>query len=399
MTMPRIFITKGFASGGHSLVAAYERNIRVMEAGGGLDEVFWCATVYGLQDGNLALFAFSKDKVMVELSHSNLDKTTVIQQVISSCFGAIITSLIVTPLDVIKTRLQAQSNPFSKGKCFVYSNGLTDHICVCENGKSKAWYKKPGHFKGTLDAFVKIIQREGIKSLWSGLPPTLIMALPSTVIYFTCYDQLSQALKSRPDVDDEYIPVLAGSLSRFGSVTVMSPLDLIRTRMQYRRLSYKQLYTCISSKVATDGWFSLWGGWSSTVLRDIPFSAMYWFNYETFKKMLCKEVGAQEPTFLIAFTSGAASGSIAAVLTQPFDVVKTHRQTGLWESETLKSKLLGHCTSTWAVMRKIVTKNGITGLFAGMTPRLFKVAPACAIMISTYEYGKSFFSHLNEKMD
>ncbi|NXN74661.1 S2540 protein, partial [Himantopus himantopus] len=312
--------------------------------------------------------------------------------------------ILVTPLDVIKTRLQAQSNPFSKGKCFVYSNGLMDHICVCENGDSKAWYKKPGHFKGTLDTFVKIIQIEGIKSLWSGLPPTLIMALPTTVIYFTCYDQLSEALKSRLGKDDEHIPVLAGSLSRFGSVTVVSPLELIRTRMQYRNLSYNQLYTCISSKVATDGWFSLWRGWSSTVLRCTFLSffltlAIYWYSYERFKKMMCKEFGAHESTFFIAFTSGAASGSIAAVITLPFDVVKTHRQTELWESETLKSKLLRDCTSTWAIMRKIVAKNGITGLFAGIIPWLFKVAPACAIMIGTYEYGKSFFSHLNEKMN
>ncbi|XP_075348879.1 mitochondrial glutathione transporter SLC25A40 isoform X6 [Mycteria americana] len=270
---------------------------------------------------------------MAEMSDSNFSKATVIQQAIASCCGAIITSLFLTPLDVIKTRLQAQSNPFPKGKCFVYSNGLMDHICVCENGDSKAWYKKTGHFKGTLDAFVKIIQIEGIKSLWSGLPPTLIMALPTTVIYFTCYDQLSEALKSRLGKDDGYIPVLAGSLSRFGSVTVVSPLELIRTRMQYRKLSYKQLYMCVSSKVATDGWFSLWRGWSSTVLRDVPFS-------------------------------GAASGSIAAVITLPFDVVKTHRQTELWESETLKIPQRD-CTSTWAVMRKIVAKNGITGLFAG----------------------------------
>nr|XP_010304296.1 PREDICTED: solute carrier family 25 member 40 [Balearica regulorum gibbericeps] len=334
---------------------------------------------------------------MAKMSDSTLEKTTIIQQAIASCCGAVITSLFVTPLDVIKTRLQAQSNPFSKGKCFVYSNGLMDHICVCDNGDSKAWYKKPGHFKGTLDAFVKIIQIEGIKSLWSGLPPTLVMALPTTVIYFTCYDQLSEALKSRLGKDDEQIPVLAGSLSRFGSVTVVSPLELIRTRMQYRKLSYKQLYTCVSSKVAADGWLSLWRGWSSTVLRDVPFSAMYWYNYERFKKMICEEVGAHEPTFFIAFTSGAASGSIAAVITLPFDVVKTHRQTELWESETLKIPQRD-CTSTWAVMRKIVAKNGITGLFAGIIPWLFKVAPACAIMISTYEYGKSFFSHLNEKM-
>ncbi|NWZ25001.1 S2540 protein, partial [Asarcornis scutulata] len=331
---------------------------------------------------------------MSEMSNSNFSKTTSIQQAIASCCGAMITSLFVTPLDVVKTRLQAQTNPFTKGKCFVYSSGLMDHICVCESGDSKGWYKKNGHFKGTLDAFVKIIKIEGIKSLWSGLPPTLIMALPTAVIYFTCYDQLSEALKSRLGKDNDHIPIVAGSLSRFGSVTVVSPLELIRTRMQYRKLSYKQLHMCISSKVARDGWLSLWRGWSSTVLRDVPFSAMYWYNYERFKKMMCKNLGAHEPTFFIAFTSGAASGSIAAVITLPFDVVKTHKQTELWESETLK---IPQSASTWAVMRKIVAKNGIAGLFAGIGPRLFKVAPACAIMISTYEYGKSFFSHLNEK--
>ncbi|XP_027754542.1 solute carrier family 25 member 40 isoform X1 [Empidonax traillii] len=335
---------------------------------------------------------------MAEMSDSNLEKPTIIQQVMASCCGAIITSLLVSPLDVIKTRLQAQSNPFPKGKCFVYSSGLMDHICVCENGDSKAWYKKPGNFKGTLDAFVKIIRIEGIKSLWSGLPPTLIMAVPNTIIYFTLYDQLHEALKYRLEKDDGYIPVLAGSLSRFSSITVVSPLELIRTRMQHRRLSYKQLYLCVSTKVAADGWFSLWKGWSSTVLRDIPFSAMYWYNYERFKKMMCNKVGAHEPTFFIAFTSGAASGSISAVITQPFDVVKTHKQTALWESETLEIPQR-ESTSTWAVMRKIVASNGITGLFAGVIPRLCKVAPACAIMISTYEYGKSFFSHLNEKMN
>lgn len=39
--------------------------------------------------------------------------------------------------------------------------------------------------------------------------------------------------------------------------------------------------------------------------------AIYWYNYERFKKMMCKEVGAHEPTFFIAFTSGAASGSVS----------------------------------------------------------------------------------------
>ncbi|XP_053913874.1 probable mitochondrial glutathione transporter SLC25A40 [Cuculus canorus] len=231
--------------------------------------------------------------------------------------------ILVTPLDIIKSRLQVQSNAVPRGRCFVYENGLMDRICVCENGYSQAWYKKPGRLKGTMDAFLKIIQREGVKSLWSRLPPTLITALPTTVIYFTCYDQLSEALKSRLRKEDERIPVLAGSLSRVGSITAVSPLELIRTRIQYHKLSYKQL--CISNEVATNGWLSLWRGWTSTILCV----------YEV----------------------------------------------------------------TWKGPGSFEKKNGISGLFAGITPRLCGVAPASEIMISTYEYGKSVFSHVNEKIN
>lgn len=40
------------------------------------------------------------------------------------------------------------------------------------------------------DAFIKISRNEGIGSLWSGLGPTLVLAIPATVIYFVCYEQL-----------------------------------------------------------------------------------------------------------------------------------------------------------------------------------------------------------------
>ena len=46
-------------------------------------------------------------------------KVTPLQQMFASRAGAILTSLMVIPLDVVKFQLQAQCNPFSKGKCFV----------------------------------------------------------------------------------------------------------------------------------------------------------------------------------------------------------------------------------------------------------------------------------------
>uniref|UniRef100_A0A8C8FC84 Mitochondrial glutathione transporter SLC25A40 n=1 Tax=Oncorhynchus tshawytscha TaxID=74940 RepID=A0A8C8FC84_ONCTS len=312
---------------------------------------------------------------------------TPFQQMLASCSGALLTSLFVTPLDVVKIRLQAQKSPFPKGKCFVYCNGLMDHTCVCTNGNSKAWYKAPGHFNGTLDAFIKIVRREGIKSLWSGLPPTLIMAVPATVIYFTCYDQLRAALRVRMGSHAEEAPLLAGALARVGSVTVISPLELIRTKMQSQRSSYRELSEVIHSAVRNEGWRSLWRGWGPTLLRDVPFSAMYWYNYEKGKAWLCKHNNIREPTFAITFISGAVSGS---VITLPFDVVKTRRQVEIGELQAmnLSSKA---SSSTLSVMTKIVAENGVGGLFVGFLPRVVKVAPACAIMISCYEFGKAFF--------
>ncbi|XP_027703774.1 solute carrier family 25 member 40 isoform X4 [Vombatus ursinus] len=220
-------------------------------------------------------------------------------------------------------------------RCFLYCNGLMDHLYFCDEGSNKAWYKKAGRFRGTLDAFLKIIRNEGIKSLWSGLPPTLVMAVPATVIYFTCYDQLSLFMKSKVE-NEAFIPIFAGIVARLGAVTVISPLELIRTKMQSKALSYKELHLFVRRKLSHDGWISLWRGWSSTVMRDVPFSDVDLHNLPT---------------------------------------------------------------STWDIMKQIVSKHGISGLFAGLIPRLIKVAPACAIMVSTYEFGKAFFHQQNLKQE
>ncbi|CAL1587813.1 unnamed protein product [Knipowitschia caucasica] len=334
-----------------------------------------------------------------------------VQQMLASGTGALLTSIMVTPLDVVKIRLQAQQTPFhkalasdsaawsrvlrpSKWKCFLYCNGLMDHIYVCENGSHcSSWYKTPTHFTGTLDAFVKITRSEGLRSLWSGLPPTLVMAVPATVIYFTCYDQLRDFLRFGLGFQGSYVPLVAGALARLGAVSVISPLELVRTKLQSRRLSYRELRVCIRSAVAQDGLLSLWRGWGPTVLRDVPFSALYWFNYELVKAEMCERYRSP-PNFSISFASGAVSGAIAAILTLPFDVVKTHRQIQLGEMDSL-GVAPKRTSSTWQIMKEIQTNVGYRGLFAGFLPRVIKVAPACAVMISSYEFGKTFFQKMN----
>ena len=58
----------------------------------------------------------------------------------------------------------------------------------------------------------------------------------------------------------------------------------------------------------------------------------------------------------------------------------------LFSAEGVKSS-----RSTFGMLQYIYRQQGVRGLFSGLVPRLAKVMPACAIMISTYEYTKKFF--------
>lgn len=344
-----------------------------------------------------------------DVQEENCDRfaITPFQQMAASSTGAMVTSLFVTPLDVVKIRLQAQQKAFMSNKCFLYCNGLMDHLCPsCVNGNvSNTWIQRPSYFNGTIDAFVKIVKTEGITSLWSGLPPTLLMAMPATVVYFTAYEQLRKSFTkfgSRNTTDYVFwAPMAAGAFARLIAATFISPLELIRTKMQSKKLSYREIGEAIRLLVQQRGYISLWKGLGPTILRDVPFSALYWSNYEFVKH----KFGVKEPKFWFSFASGAYAGTMAAVLTLPFDVVKTHRQIELGEMEIYTVQALARTrhldtpkksASTFHILRRIYTSSGPKALFTGIVPRVVKVAPACAIMISTYEYGKSFFRQWNE---
>ena len=96
-------------------------------------------------------------------TNKNECKLVPVQQIISTSIGAMCTALLMTPFDVVRIRLQSQQYKLTKGDCFVFRNGLGDHICTCFNGPEKvAWYNKsiPGKYSGTIDALVKVIYFE-----------------------------------------------------------------------------------------------------------------------------------------------------------------------------------------------------------------------------------------------
>ncbi|XP_022653439.1 solute carrier family 25 member 40-like isoform X2 [Varroa jacobsoni] len=305
------------------------------------------------------------------------------QRMISSCTGAVFTSLLMTPFDVVKVRLQAQQKAFLKHKCYLYCNGLMEHVCYLRKGDQQ-WFDRPGRYRGTWDAFTKISRVEGLQALWSGLPPTLVMAVPSTVLYFTSYDLIKQNLEAVRYSTPVQAAFISGATARTLTCVAISPLELVRTKMQSQKLSYADIARTISTMVREQGVRSLYMGLASTLLRDVPFSCIYWSTYEFMKRSF----NGDHPPLMFCLMAGATAGSTAAILTLPFDVIKTHRQLELGEAITqTRPKVKDPVT----MLLNLYKQSGVSGLFTGLVPRLARVAPACAIMITTYEGFKAYF--------
>lgn len=372
-------------------------------------------------------------------------ETSLTQKMLSAISGSILTSLLVTPLDVVRVRLQAQTSPSPLSSDFIRipsNTGITaccrevfwlqnkSEFCLASTTVDQALLaecaadeSKRRTINSTLDGIRKIARNEGITTLWRGLSPTLMMAVPGNVIYFAGYDWLrtNQHSPIKTHVGETYAPLIAGSISRVAAAVVVGPVEMLRTRMQASHPSstgavLKETVVGLREMVAENGYRSLWRGLTLTMWRDVPFSAFYWWGYEWGRERLhdlrglsavkasnsavrssARDQQGDHTTVLIdSFISGAAAGAIASVVTTPFDVGKTRQQT---VKSSKGSALRPEYGSMPQLLTHIFKTEGMAGLFKGWVPRCMKVAPACAIMISSYELGKKMAGGMNERKD
>lgn len=301
------------------------------------------------------------------------------------CFGTMVNSVAVTPFDVLKVRLQSQLNvsePVPKLP-LNYSFAKTRNFIRHSHGAIRS----ADHFEGILDGIATITRQEGILKLWRGITPTLLLVIPNTIIYFHAYEELRDVFKRYGLGNSSSF--LAGSIARTFAVTCISPIELFRTRMQSygKKGTFADVYSGIRSMIQKEGLLSLWRGLPPTLWRDVPFSGIYWFCYEGFKRkfhLILGEPSSNFNTFGSSFAAGALSGAIAAAITTPFDVAKTIKQVSY-------AKGVANKQSTHQLLINLYKNEGVAGLTKGIQARIAKCAPSCAILIGTYELGKKIF--------
>jgi len=369
------------------------------------------------------------------------------------------TSLLVTPLDVVKVRMQAMvepppmpSNvaPCPKGcGTFVLNNGQLE--CVLPKSVASFFDKSTGRLTdqarqvfvdstgktpsrlGTFSMLRRIFRKEGFGGIYAGIRPTLVMAVPNTVLYFSAYEEMVWRLRSKAgdcnvSTNLWLIPLVSGASARVAASSVTAPFEFLRTRQASmvgggsNQHQSRGLVSDFGTIIRNEGFGALYSGLRSTLWRDVPFSAVYWLCLERLREAWKERSDHVKPSpakqAMQAFLNGAISGMIAAACTTPFDVVKTRQQqytqaaatAGQVQTQITAStvSLCSHdgaavyehaagsgggrssrrSTGTFAHLRQIARDEGVQGLWRGNQARMLKVAPACAIMISSYELGK-----------
>ncbi|KAG5190897.1 hypothetical protein JKP88DRAFT_297327 [Tribonema minus] len=288
----------------------------------------------------------------------------------------------VYPIDLVKTRMQAQRTTIAKG------GGGTDI--------AQALYKN------SLDCFRQTFRNEGLRGLYRGLPPQLVGVAPEKAIKLTVNDLLRDAFTNRDKIGQDriYFPleVLAGAgagasqvvitvLAGAGSGASQNPLEITKIRLQMQgetatlmRAAGKPLARQFSAIeiVRELGPIGLYKGASACFLRDVPFSGIYFPAYAAAKRWLAAGAEGGELQAHHLLVAGAMAGVPAASLTTPADVIKTRLQVVAREGEATY-RGISDCAA------HIVRTEGVSALFKGAGMRVFRSSPQFAVTLWAYE--------------
>lgn len=212
----------------------------------------------------------------------------------------------------------------------------------------------------------------------------------TTVSYKTNSQQKQSISSHHADSRTQIAQFLAGAMAGLVNTLVLSPLDVVKTRLQaqgsssYAVARYHGLIHALRRMLREEGFRSYYRGLPASICAFVPNWAIYWYTYERFK--LIYTPPGQQDTPLVHISAAVSAGGITAVSTAPFWTLKSRMQVdGAYRFGQPKYRSVTHG------FRTIIKEEGITALYRGLTPTLFGLGHV-AIQFPLYEYLKKYFS-------
>lgn len=390
------------------------------------------------------------------------------QHMFAGAFAGTMEHTVMFPVDTVKTRMQlvAAASSSSSSSASLTSSSTTSSINM---------------IKSTIpNAIRSILKTDGVKGLYRGVVAGGLGAGPAHAVYFATYEYGKKMFRLNPigssssssSAYGEFVAdASAGALATIVGDAVQTPLDTVKQRMQMQlggncpsevkamsgegigggssssRISmnsisssssnttgpaatrkFKSAFDALRTIVRNEGAHVLYRSYPTTLIMNVPFTAIHVGLYESAKRAL--KIEEEDEGFRTQFLAGGFAGGIAGFLTTPMDVVKTRMQThcevalGCDVSKTVETATANQtcavrgdpklCVSTttsstltptapppssssrsvyasanaFKVARHVAEREGAKALFSGATARVLFHVPAAAICWTAYEFMK-----------
>ncbi|KAM9798822.1 mitochondrial S-adenosylmethionine carrier protein isoform 2-T2 [Syngnathus typhle] len=260
--------------------------------------------------------------------------------VAGGCAGMCV-DLTLFPLDTIKTRLQSQQGFYRAG---------------------------------------------GFRGIYAGVPSAALGSFPSAAAFFVTYEYTKSFLGSGGMLKDPSVAsvthMLAASLGETVACLIRVPAEVVKQRTQVS--TSFSTYHMLVVVLKEEGVRGLYRGFSSTVLREIPFSLVQFPLWEYLKTQWSQRRGHTLHSWQAALC-GAFAGAVAALVTNPLDVAKTRIMLAK-DSNCLSGCLSG--VLTWLSMKS----KGSSGRWLKEAHLKTKLSLSLSLVSAKQEVKQTFLS-------
>jgi solute carrier family 25 glutamate transporter 18/22 len=257
-------------------------------------------------------------------------------------------------------------------------------------------------YKSMFDCLRKVIKAEGYFGLYRGSAVNLLLITPEKAIKLTGNDFFRHILSTNKSSDPNKkahltLPreILAGGGAGLCQIIVTTPMELLKIGNQTGTSSQSErrpsaLRTALSI-VRQRGILGLYqNGFTSTMLRDVSFSVVYFplfahlstLGHSLVLNKKHDEIGDTNSLFWVNFLAGCTAAGISSVVVNPADVVKTRLQLiNLGSSDAYKYTGIGNA------FIEIYRTEGLGAFMKGAGCRVMYIAPLFGIAQTVYFLG------------
>ncbi|PHH50343.1 Mitochondrial thiamine pyrophosphate carrier 1 [Ceratocystis fimbriata CBS 114723] len=300
------------------------------------------------------------------------DEGTRAQSLISGLTAGLVTRFVISPLDVVKIRLQLQSVDLKP-----------------KSGQTV--------YRGTFSTIRNILVNEGITAFWKGNIPAEVMYATYTGVQFISYRNTAYILQRT--VGRENLPhmaesFIAGGVGGASATIVTYPLDLLRTRfaMQGNQRVYLSLFRACRDIHRDEGMRGFFRGLGPTLLQSAPQMGIFFTSYETIRQglsILKLPWGSDDAT------AGSLAGAMSKISVFPLDLVRKRMQVQGPTREQYVYSNIPEYRNAAAAFRCIIAKEGIKGLYRGLAISLIKSTPGSTITVWVYGRMMGFLQNMD----